>query len=86
MSASSETRKAQPGPPSVSLGFSGSLPPSLQPFSSKPKAAAPTRPARPLVRVPPRLYYRWVDGAGSTHFADSPPSDGSPFRTIRGLP
>jgi hypothetical protein len=84
MSASSEART--PSTPSTTLGFSGSLPPSLQPTNARPKAAAPARPARPLVRVPPRLYYRWVDGAGSTHFADSPPSDGSPFRTIRGLP
>jgi hypothetical protein len=84
MSASSETRT--PSTPSTTLGFSGSLPPSLQPTNARVKAGAPDRPARPLVRVPPRLYYRWVDGAGSTHFADSPPSDGSPFRTIRGLP
>jgi len=84
MSASSETRT--PSAPSTTLGFSGSLPPSLQPTNARVRAAAPARPARPLVRVPPRLYYRWVDGAGSTHFADSPPSDGSSFRTIRGLP
>ena len=84
MSASSEARR--PSAPGTTLGFSGSLPPSLQPTNARPRAAAPARPARPLVRVPPRLYYRWVDGAGSTHFADSPPSDGSPFRTIRGLP
>lgn len=86
MSASSETRSVRTGAASTTLGFSGSLPPSLQPTNGKPKAASPARPARPLVRVPPRLYYRWVDGAGSTHFADSPPSDGSSFRTIRGLP
>ena len=86
MSASSETRSPRTGPASTTLGFSGSLPPSLQPTNGRPKAVAPARPARPLVRVPPRLYYRWVDGAGSTHFADSPPSDGSSFRTIRGLP
>jgi len=85
MSASAETRSPQGGPSTV-MGFSGSLPPSLQPMNARPRAAAAARPARPLVRVPPRLYYRWVDGAGSTHFADSPPSDGSPFRTIRGLP
>ncbi|MBX7186001.1 MAG: transglycosylase SLT domain-containing protein [Vicinamibacteria bacterium] len=87
MSASAESR-APTGSSSGSttLGFSGSLPPSLQPTNARPRAAAPARPARPLVRVPPRLYYRWVDGAGSTHFADSPPSDGSSFRTIRGLP
>ena len=84
MSASSEART--PGAASTTLGFSGSLPPSLQPMNARPKAAATARPARPLLRVPPRLYYRWVDGAGSTHFADSPPSDGSSFRTIRGLP
>ena len=83
MSASSEART--PGAPSTILGFSGSLPPSLQPTNARPRAAA-ARPARPLVRVPPRLYYRWVDGSGSTHFADSPPSDGSSFRTIRALP
>lgn len=87
MSASSETRSPRTaGSASTTLGFSGSLPPSLQPTNGRPKAVAPARPARPLVRVPPRLYYRWVDGAGSTHFADSPPSDGSSFRTIRGLP
>ncbi len=84
MSASSETRAS--GATSTTLGFAGSLPPSLQPTNPRVRAAAPARPARPLLRVPPRLYYRWVDGAGSTHFADSPPSDGSPFRTIRGLP
>ena len=82
--ASSESRTPQGA--GVNLGFSGSLPPSLQPFNAKAKAAPPARPARPLVRVPPRLYYRWVDGAGSTHFADSPPADGSSFRTVRGLP
>ena len=72
---------------STTLGFSGSLPPSLQPKNARPTAAAPKpRPARKLVNVPPRLYYRWVDGAGSTHFADSPPRDGSAFRTIRGMP
>jgi hypothetical protein len=97
MSASAEMRSPRtsgstyssttPAPgANTTLGFSGSLPPSLQPTNARPKAAAPARPARPLVKVPPRLYYRWVDGAGSTHFADSPPSDGSPFRTIRGLP
>ncbi len=87
MSASSESRPPRAaGTSSTILGFSGSLPPSLQPTNGRPKAVAPARPARPLVRVPPRLYYRWVDGAGSTHFADSPPSDGSSFRAIRGLP
>ena len=30
--------------------------------------------------------FRWVDTTGSTHFADSPPQDGSAFRTVRGLP
>jgi hypothetical protein len=80
---SSETRSA--GNSGTVLGFSGSLPPSLQPTNIKPKEAkAPS--GRALVRVPPRLYYRWVDEAGSTHFADSPPQDGSAFRTIRGLP
>jgi hypothetical protein len=68
------------------LGFAGSLPPSLQPRASGRKVTAPARPARALVRLPPRIYYRWVDGTGSTHFADSPPSDGSSFRAIRGLP
>ena len=83
--ASAETRAS--GTPSNTLGFSGSLPPSLQPQNARPKAAAPKpQNARPLSRVPPRLYYRWVDGSGSTHFADSPPKDGSAFRTIRGLP
>lgn len=87
MPASSEARSPRAASTaSTTLGFSGSLPPSLQPTNGRPKAVAPARPARPLVRVPPRLYYRWVDGAGSTHFADSPPSDGSAFRTIRGLP
>lgn len=88
MSSSAEARTPQGGPSSasVNLGFSGSLPPSLQPLNARPRASTPARPARPLVRVPPRLYYRWVDGAGSTHYADSPPSDGSPFRTIRSLP
>jgi len=92
MSASAEMRTPRaPGTAastSTTLGFSGSLPPSLQP-TGKGRGKAATTPAerpRPLVRVPPRLYYRWVDGAGSTHFADSPPSDGSSFRTIRGLP
>ncbi len=71
----------------TTLGFSGSLPPSLQPKNARPTAAAAKpRPARKLVNVPPRLYYRWVDGTGSTHFADSPPRDGSAFRTIRGMP
>ena len=80
----SESREAR-SPGSI-LGFSGSLPPSLQPRNARPNAPPPARPGRALVRVPPRLYYRWVDGAGSTHFADSPPQDGSAFRTIRGLP
>jgi hypothetical protein len=79
---SSETRSA--GNSGTVLGFSGSLPPSLQPTNVKPAVKAPA--GRALVRVPPRLYYRWVDESGSTHFADSPPQDGSSFRTIRGLP
>lgn len=83
MAASRETRTPSSSA-NTTLGFSGSLPPSLQPFK---KASAPKpRPARVLGNVPPRLYYRWVDGAGSTHFADSPPQDGSAFRTIRGMP
>jgi hypothetical protein len=86
MSASRETRTPT-ADASTTLGFSGSLPPSLQPKNARPNAAAAKpRPARPLVNVPPRLYYRWVDGTGSTHFSDSPPQDGSAFRTIRGLP
>ncbi len=68
------------------LGFSGSLPPSLQPKNAPANAPPKARPGRVLVRLPPRLFYRWVDTAGSTHFADSPPQDGSAFRTIRGLP
>lgn len=81
---SSETRS--PGGGSTVLGFSGALPPSLRPLNARPASAAPPpRPARALVRVPPRLYYRWVDAGGTTHFADSPPQDGSAFRTIRGL-
>lgn len=76
---------------STTLGFSGSLPPSLQPraarTTSTAAAAAPTpRPARALVSVPQRLYYRWTDEAGATHFADAPPQGGTAFRTIRGLP
>lgn len=82
MSASSETRT--PRTASNTLGFAGSLPPSLQPLNVKPKPAV--KAGRALGKVPPRLYYRWVDGTGSTHFADSPPQDGSAFRTIRGLP
>jgi hypothetical protein len=70
----------------TALGFSGSLPPSLRPLNARPQAAAPAKkPGRALVRVPSRLYYRWVDAAGSTHFSDSPPRDGSAFRTIRGV-
>jgi|JI10StandDraft_1071094.scaffolds.fasta_scaffold50359_5 hypothetical protein len=74
----------------TTLGFSGSLPPSLQP---RPARAASTsasvpapRPGRALVTVPQRLYYRWTDEAGATHFADAPPQGGTAFRTIRGLP
>jgi len=81
---SPETRT--PGTASTTLGFSGSLPPSLQPQNARPNARPPARPGRALVHVPSRLYYRWVDPSGSTRFADSPPQDGSPFRTIRGLP
>ena len=69
----------------TTMGFSGTLPPSLQPLNRKATAPAP-KPGRALTRVPPRLYYRWVDSTGSTHFADSPPQDGTSFRTIRGLP
>jgi len=70
----------------TTLGFSGSLPPSLRPLNARPGVAAPpARPPRELVRVPPRLYYRWVDASGLTHFSDSPPQDGSSFRTIRGM-
>lgn len=75
-----------PGAGSTVLGFSGSLPPSLQPLNARPNPTPSPRPGRALVNVPPRLYYRWVDESGSTHFADSPPQDGSAFRTIRGLP
>ena len=83
MAASRETRTPSSSA-NTTLGFSGSLPPSLQPLK---KASAPkARPGRALGNVPPRLYYRWVDGTGSTHFADSPPQDGSAFRTIRGMP
>ncbi len=83
MAASRETRTPSSSA-NTTLGFSGSLPPSLQPFK---KVSVPKpRPARALGNVPPRLYYRWVDGTGSTHFADSPPQDGSAFRTIRGMP
>ena len=71
-------------PSAATVGFAGTLPPSLQPLNMKP--AATPRPGRVLTRVPPRLYYRWVDSSGSTHFADSPPQDGTSFRTIRGLP
>jgi hypothetical protein len=77
-----ETRATGRG--TTELGFSGSLPPSLQPRNARSTATPP--PGRALVRVPPRQYYRWVDLSGSTHFADSPPQDGSAFRTIRGLP
>ncbi len=70
----------------AALGFSGSLPPSLQPKNARPAATPRAVPERVVVNVPPRLYYRWVDDAGATHFADSPPQDGSSFRTIRGLP
>ena len=82
----SETRSPSTSTGSTSLGFSGSLPPSLQPKNGRSVTTPATRPGRALVRVPPRQYYRWVDGAGATHFADSPPQDGSSFRTIRGLP
>ena len=81
-----ETRNPGQGVPSQTLGFAGSLPPSLQPRNARPNQASQARPARALVRLPQRLYYRWVDPSGSTHFADSPPQDGSAFRTIRGLP
>lgn len=81
-----EARTPTPGP-GTTLGFSGSLPPSLQPRPTIAKTTAPAaRPARPLVSVPQRLYYRWTDEAGATHFADAPPQDGTAFRTIRGLP
>ena len=80
---SAETRTPQSS--GSTIGFSGSLPPSLQPLNAKATAPAP-KPGRALTRVPPRLYYRWVDAGGSTHFADSPPRDGSSFKTIRGLP
>ncbi|MEO8360674.1 MAG: transglycosylase SLT domain-containing protein [Vicinamibacteria bacterium] len=83
MRASSETQSPSTSS-TTTLGFSGSLPPSLQSKSVRPKVAPPA--GRPLVRVPPRLYYRWLDTGGATHFADSPPQDGSTFRTIRGLP
>jgi len=80
------TRSSSPGSTGATLGFSGTLPPSLRPTNARPRAAeAPVRTARELVRVPPRLYYRWVDASGMTHFSDSPPKDGSPFRTIRGI-
>ncbi len=75
-----------PGRGTTELGFSGSLPPSLQPRNARSAGTPPPPPGRALVRVPPRQYYRWVDLSGSTHFADSPPQDGSAFRTIRGLP
>lgn len=71
----------------TTLGFSGTLPPSLQPRPARVRTTAPAaRAARPLVSVPQRLYYRWTDEAGATHFADVPPQDGTAFRTIRGLP
>ena len=68
----------------------GSLPPSLQPQSgttgatSASGAPKPTRAAR-ATRLPPRLFYRWTDDSGVVHMADTPPADGVPFSTIRGL-
>lgn len=80
------TPSRSPGSTGATLGFSGTLPPSLRPTNARPRAAeAPRRIVRELVRVPPRLYYRWVDASGMTHFSDSPPKDGSAFRTIRGI-
>lgn len=80
----SETSRS--GTATAVLGFSGSLPESLRPVSNRATPNPPVRQGRALVRVPPRLYYRWVDESGSTRFADSPPQDGSAYRTIRGLP
>lgn len=82
--SSSESRLSRSA--GATLGFSGSLPPSLRPLNPRPPSAGPPkRTGRTLVRVPSRLYYRWVDASGSTHFSDSPPQDGSAFRTIRGI-
>lgn len=64
----------------------GQLPPSLQvqPAPGASRKATP-RATRAATRLPPRLFYRWTDEAGAVHLADTPPGDGVPFSTIRGL-
>ena len=87
MSAAAVSSSARTDP-GTTIGFSGSLPQGLMPGPTRRASAdAPPRPqGRTLVNVPPRLYYRWTDEDGSTHFSDSPPKEGTAFRTIRALP
>lgn len=71
---------------SNTIGFAGSLPSNLMPAPRRTAEAPPRPQGRTLGNVPARLYYRWTDEGGGTHFSDSPPPEGTAFQTIRGLP
>lgn len=47
----------------------------------------PPAPATPIKLTParPRIYYRWRDGRGTLHVAQSPPGEGISFTMIRAL-
>jgi hypothetical protein len=60
---------------------------SFAPSRTLERALDPTRPAQkpgPIVPARPRIYYKWRDGAGLLHVAQTPPND-APYTMIRAL-
>jgi hypothetical protein len=52
--------------------------------AAPPAPRAPARPAR-VEPARPRTYYRWSDGRGVTHVAETPPPEGTVYSTVRAL-
>jgi hypothetical protein len=60
---------------------------SFAPSRTLERALDQTRPARkpgPIVPARPRIYYKWRDGGGLLHVAQTPPND-APYTMIRAL-
>jgi len=57
------------------------------PFSAAPATPPARPPARPARVAParPRIYYRWHDGKGVLHVAETPPPEGVTYSMIRAL-
>jgi soluble lytic murein transglycosylase-like protein len=65
----------------------------LRSFAPAPRASlapAPraTRSGRrgPIVPARPRVWYKWTDARGQLHVAETPPSEGITYATVRALP